>query len=255
MPSKQGDPYSLAEEAVTRLTGLRPMKLNLARSLSYAGSEYAVSRTAASQIFTSKADDNDVTAEDVMNAYVKANDSRRRQQAELRSRIQAAKDAGMSRAAIVRAMKDSGVSTRELTNIMANRFVPIKVSRDLIREVNKEVNVKQENRILQRLPMREINQVRLSMMNTPIKSEEPEYVLPEALGPVEQAPQIQAPEPRTTVLEPQPPETIVDRAVTSAQRLSEGLVDRARAIAPSLLGSDLSSQAANAEIARRQQGQ
>ena len=255
MPSKQGDPYSVAEEAGTMLTGLRPMKLNLGRSLSYAGTEYAVSRTAASQIFTSKADDNDVTAEDVMNAYVKANDSRRRQQAELRSRVQAAQDAGMSRAAIVRAMKDSGVSTKELTNIMANRFVPIKVSRDLIREVNKEVNVKQENRILQRLPVREINQMRLSMMNTPIIPEEPEYVLPEALGPVEQAPQIQAPEPRTTVPEPQPQATIVDRAVTSAQRLSEGLVDRARTIAPSLLGSDLSSQAANAEIARRQQGQ
>ena len=255
MPSKQGDPYSVAEEAGTMLTGLRPMKLNLGRSLSYAGTEYAVSRTAASQIFTSKADDNDVTAEDVMNAYVKANESRRRQQAELRSRIQAAQDAGMSRAAIVRAMKDSGVSTRELTAIMANRFVPIKVSRDLIREVNKEVNVKKENRILQRLPVREINQLRLSLSNTPIIPEEPDYVLPEPLGPVEQAPQIQAPEPRTLVPEPQPSESFVDRAVDSAQRLSEGLVDRARTIAPSILGGSLSDQAANAEIARRQQGQ
>ncbi|MCH9787290.1 MAG: hypothetical protein K0U55_12770 [Gammaproteobacteria bacterium] len=255
MPSKQGDPYSVAEEAGTMLTGLRPMKLDLGRSLSYAGTEYAVSRTAASQIFTSKADDNDVTAEDVMNAYVKANDSRRRQQAELRSRIQAAQDAGMSRAAIVRAMKDSGVSSRELSAIMANRFVPIKVSRELIREVNKEVNVKQENRILQRLPVREINQLRLSLANTPITSEEPDYVLPEPLGPVEQAPQIQAPETRTLVPEPQPSESFVDRAVDSAQRLSEGLVDRARTIAPSVLGDSLSDQAANAEIARRQQGQ
>lgn len=167
-PSASGDPYTVAEEVGTHLTGLRPLRLNTQRSLGYAGAEYSSLRTSASRIFTGRADDNDVTADDVMRAYVRANEARRSHQAQLYARIQAARDAGMSDQAIRRSLQNTGVSQRELNAIMRNRFVPLAVSRQLIREVNNEVNVEQENRILNRLPVQDLNQIRRELQGSPI---------------------------------------------------------------------------------------
>ena len=59
----------------------------------------------------------------------------------------------MSRAEVIQAFKTTGVSRKELRDILNNRYTPIKVSRNLIREVAREVNVKRENRILDRVPV------------------------------------------------------------------------------------------------------
>ena len=99
-PSKSGDEYSVAEEAGTMLTGLRPMKVNIGRTLSYDGGSYAVDRSSAVKIFTSIADDNDATKEDVLNAYVRANEAKRSHQAKLKIQIDAAMKAGMTRGQI-----------------------------------------------------------------------------------------------------------------------------------------------------------
>jgi len=255
LPSKQGDPYTLAEEAGTMLTGLRPMKLNIGRTLSYAGGEYSALRSSAVQIFTKVADDNDATVEDLERAYIQANEARRRQQANLKSDIDAAMAAGMSRREIYRAFDNTGVSRKELGLIMRNKYEPIQISRDLIREVRGEVNIKDENRVLNRVPTQQINAIRRDLRNTPIVGEpEPaqETFVP---IPITSAP---APQPRS-VPEPRPSETFVGRTmdtITGTGRdLAQGLRQRAQAIAPSLLGGDPASQAANAEIARRSQGQ
>ena len=256
-PSKQGDPYTIAEEAGTMLTGLRPMKLNIGRSLGYAGGEYSSLRSSAVQIFTKVADDNDATAEDVVNAYVQANEARRRQQAQLKSTIDAALDSGMSRAQVTQAFKNSGVSKKELNAILANRYVPIKVSRNLIREVNNEVNVKKENRILQRLPLTDINTIRFSLLNTPIIGEPSAVVVEKA--PWETQGSISAQPP--VVIEPtEPAPSILDTAASAVSSATESvanlggnLIDRARTLAPSILGGDPAAQSANEEILRRQQ--
>jgi hypothetical protein len=186
IPSREGDPYTIAEEAGTMLTGLRPMKLNIGRSLQYAGGEYSALRSSAVQIFTKVADDNDATEEDVLNAYIQANEARRRHQAQLRSRIMAAKNSGMNIGEIYQAFRNTGVSKKEISLILQNRYQPIKVSRDLIREVSDEVNIKRENRILQRLPRADINRINQDFYNTPLDSAEtPEFELPEALGPAD----------------------------------------------------------------------
>ena len=77
---------------------------------------------------------------------------RRAHQAQLYNRIQTARNAGMSDRQIRDAFRNTGVSGSELNRIMRNEFVPIDISRGLIREVNRETNVLNENRILQRLP-------------------------------------------------------------------------------------------------------
>ena len=163
-PSAQGDPYSLAEEAGTLLTGVRPLRLNTARSLSYAGSEYAQLRTSATRIFTGVADNNDVTAEEVTDAFVRANEARMRQSRELYAKIQAARDSGMSDLQIRRSFENTGVSRKELNAIMNGRYIPLRPSRNIIREVLREANggtadVMAENRILQRLPVQDLNQI------------------------------------------------------------------------------------------------
>ena len=181
---REGDPYTIAEEAGTMLTGLRPMKLNIGRSLQYAGGEYSSLRSSAVQIFTKVADDNDATEEDILNAYRQANEARRRQQAKLKARIDAAMDAGMSRGEIYKALTNTGVSRREIGLIMANKYLPIRPSRDVIREVVTEA--RDQNRILQRLPVQEIYKIYRDINTTPIVGErEPEFQLPTALGPAD----------------------------------------------------------------------
>ena len=253
-PGKTGDPFTVAEEAGTMLTGLRPLKVNIGKSLGFDAGAYTADRSSAVQIFTKVADDNDATVESILDAYVQANTAKRRHQAVLKSKIDAAMDAGMTRAQIIQAFKDTPVSRKELRNILNNRYDPIKVSRSLIREVAREVNVKKENRILQRVPTKEINEVRRSLMNTEIVgTQQPTYVPPEPLGPVVSQPVVPQPQPSETFVG-QAADTIsglADRATTGATNL----LQRAQSLAPSVLGSDPAAQAANEEILRRQQRQ
>ena len=244
-PSKSGDEYSVAEEAGTMLTGLRPMKVNIGRSLGYDGGAYSADRSSSVQIFTKVADDNDATAEDVMAAYVKANDAKRRHQSLLKNKIDTAMDAGFTRAQIYSSLKNSGVSRKEIRNIIRNRFEPIKISRNLIREVSNEVNVKKENRILQRLPVAEINEIKRSMINSeivPTQAEEPV----ELFG----APVI---EDTPSQVQVAPSENFVGQVSNTFNNVTDSVVetggevfDRVKAFVPSLLGNR-----ANQEIADR----
>lgn len=247
-PSKSGDEYSVAEEAGTMLTGLRPMKVNIGRSLGYDGGAYSADRSSAVQIFTKVADDNDATAEDVMAAYVKANDAKRRHQSLLKNKIDTAMDAGFTRAQIFRALKNTGVSKKELNNILRNRFEPIKISRNLLREVSDEVNVKKENRILQRLPVADINEIRRSMMNSEIVSTQPEQVAEGSFDPTQPFDVIESPAPVAA-----PTQNFVGQVSNTFDNVTDSVVekggevfDRVKAFVPSLLGDR-----ANQEIADR----
>ena len=249
-PSKSGDDYSIAEEAGTMLTGLRPMKVNIGRTLGYNGGAYAADRSSSTQIFTKVADDNDATVEDITDAYFQANEAKRSHQARLKIKIDAALAAGMTKGQVRQAFKDTGVTSKELNNIFRNRYDPIKISRALIREVSREVNVKKESRILSRVPTQEVNAIRRSLINTEIiageKPVEPDYVPPQSLGPVNPSdyvpPQSLGPV-NTVTTPPQPTESFVapvTNAISGAvDTVGEGfgnLYDRARTFAPSLLG-------------------
>ena len=221
------------------------MKVNIGRSLGYDGGAYSADRSSAVQIFTKVADDNDATAEDVMAAYVKANDAKRRHQSLLKNKIDTAMDAGFTRAQIYRSLKNSGVSRKEIRNIIGNRFEPIKISRNLIREVSNEVNVKKENRILQRLPVAEINEIKRSLINSevvPTQAEEPVELFGSPIV-EDAAPQVQA----------APTQNFVGQVSNTFDNVTDSVVekggkvfDRVKAFVPSLLGDR-----ANQEIADR----
>jgi hypothetical protein len=241
-PSKSGDEYSVAEEAGTMLTGLRPMKVNIGRTLGYDGGSYAVDRSSAVKIFTSVADDNDATEEDVLNAYVKANEAKRSHQAKLKIQIDAAIKAGMTRGQINQAFKNSGVSSKELNNILNNRYDPIKVSRALIREVSDEVNVKRENRILRKLPLGKISNLRTSLLKTSIIEDgsSPQVFTGGLFDDLLQTPSTQAvvqqPQAQPTESFIAPVTEAVSGAVDTVSDISGNLLNRARTLAPGLLG-------------------
>jgi hypothetical protein len=242
---KQGESYSPAEEAGTLLTGVRGLKLSVPKSLGFAGGEYSSLRSSAVQIFTKIADDNDVTEEDVVNAYIKSNQARRRVQAELKVKVDAAMDAGMDRASVFRAFQNTGVSAKELSAIIDNRYIPPKISRALIREVNNEVNIKKENRILQRLPMKELIDVRRSLMNSSIIGNAEETFVPQPVISEEFVPQ-----PINNNVEP---ETFLGNATETISNVTDSIAetsnkafDRVKTFVPSLLGDR-----ANQEIADR----
>ena len=240
-PSKSGDEYSVAEEAGTMLTGLRPMKVNIGRTLSYDGGSYAVDRSSAVKIFTSIADDNDATKEDVLNAYVRANEAKRSHQAKLKIQIDAAMKAGMTRGQINQAFKNSGVSNKELNNILNNRYDPIKVSRALIREVNDEVNVKKENRILQRVPVQEINAIRNTLQNTNIISV-PVDTVDSPKAEVQTNPFLNTVDSPQAEVQTNPFLNTIDSPAPPISNVSEqdfsvgSLIDRARTFAPGFIG-------------------
>jgi hypothetical protein len=257
LPSASGDPYSIAEEVGTHLTGLRPLRLNTKRSLSYAGAEYSSLRTSASRIFTGRADDNDVTAEGVVDAYVRANEARRAHQAQLYSRIQTARDAGMSDQQIRQAFRKTGISQRELGSIMRNQFVPIEVSRDLIREVNNEVNVLQENRVLNRLPTQTLNAIRRDLRGSSIVpergAEEPEAVPASPFADLIPAPAAPAPTPAPAPAPAASPFADLIPAPAAPAPATSGAP--AAAPSPALLGSNPIDALRNMEILQRLRGQ
>ena len=255
MPSAAGDPYTVAEEVGTHLTGLRPLRLNTQRSLGYAASEYSSMRTSASRVFATRADDNDATAEDVLDAYVRANEARRSHQANLYARIQAARDAGMSDQQIRSAMRNSGISQRELSMIMRNQYVPLNVSRDVIREVANEVNVARENRILSRLPLTELNQIKQELRSTPLVSEgaDATEVVPQGgslFSDLMPSTPASAPAPTRSMFADLAPRT---SAPAPTITVPEGEVGPAPA--PGLLGSNPIDALRNLEIFQRTRGQ
>jgi len=126
-----------------------------------------------------------------------------------------------------------------LNRIMRNEFVPIDISRGLIREVNREVNVLNENRILQRLPTRELNALRSELRGTPLVPTGEEvapvaapaaYVPPQPLGPanvegaapaapaIGQVPAAPGPQPAAQQAERQPPLELLGGSVVDAIR-------------------------------------
>jgi hypothetical protein len=151
----------------------------------------------------------------------------------------------MDRASVFRAFQNTGVSAKELSAIIDNRYIPPKISRALIREVNNEVNIKKENRILQRLPMKELIDVRRSLMNSSIIGNAEETFVPQPVISEEFVPQ-----PINNNVEP---ETFLGNATETISNVTDSIAetsnkafDRVKTFVPSLLGDR-----ANQEIADR----
>lgn len=172
-PSAAGQPYDVAEELGAIVTGLRPMHLRLPETFRYAGFEYNQARRDASNIFGREANANDSTEESVLDAYRQANDQLLRHQARLYAQVRAARELGMTDAQIRRELRDqANLGREEVAMIMRGRFRPLELSDERIRSVVREG--RNEARVIQRLPVREIRQLYREYRRMDIPEQMPE---------------------------------------------------------------------------------
>jgi len=104
----------------------------------------------------------------------------------------------------------------------------------LIREVRQEVNQKEEARLLQRLPKQEINDIRRSLMRTEIVPTGEAEFIPVPAESAFVPPQAPAPQPTPSFVDTAT--STVSGAVDAVSGGAGNLLQRARTLAPGLLG-------------------
>jgi len=152
-----GTKYDKTEEALTAITGVRKLELNIPKSLSFSGYGYSRVRSSAIRGFGQIAKLNNSTKEDVLQSYVEGNNNLFRSQREMFAKIKAARVAGLSEKDIIYALKeDSNLGTSELGMILQGQFSPIKPSKDLYEAIYKESKIALEKRAIDKLPVSEM---------------------------------------------------------------------------------------------------
>jgi len=214
---RYGEEYTPAAEAASIMTGFREMKTDLADKFYYKGSEYTSTRTALGSSFKSFAKRNDVTQEEIIARYKTANNDLRLAQASLYADVQAAKLLGLDDRQIYRQLSEgSKMGKEEIGMILANKFRPIVVSEDLMKSIIMETVVKDQRRVAETLPIKELMEQYRDTVATPI------------------TPQGRAPQPTQSFVDTAT--SAVSGAVDAVSGGAENLLQRARTLAPGLLG-------------------
>lgn len=252
MPSATGQPFDLFEEGAALVTGLRPMQSRLNETFSFKGFEYNQARRNATSVFSQVANANDTDADDVIQAFEKANQQLLRGQAQLYDLVESARRLGMSDAQIRKQLIDvARLGRNEVNSIMRGKFDPLNLSDDRVKTVMREG--REQARVLKRLPVRELKAIERSFNRQDLIPQD--YT--EELG---AAPAFNPNQPFEVVQDP-----VQERAAAAAPATgpmpapatpqSSPAPARNAPPSPALLGSDPISQARNAEIAQRLSGQ
>ena len=253
-PGRYGEEYTAAEEAASLLTGFREMQTDLDKNFYYNGAEYTSSRNGLRGSFTSFAKRNDVSPEDIVKRYTQANQDLLTAQARLYSGMKAAEALGLSKTQIIQQLSTkANMGLDELKAISAGNFRPITVSKDLVESIMMEtIDGQARSTTAENLPINELislfqeySQIKVDPKQRAAVSEEglrPSGFVPSSLrsGVQEQAVPIpsgfvpsslQAPAPQ-----PAAAPSFVGRAADTVSGGASNLIDRARSLAPGLLG-------------------
>lgn len=271
-PGPQGEGFSLPTEFARVVTGFTPMELNLRRDFQFAGKEYSPRRqetkTAATRIIRAP----DRTAEEMQSAWTQYLDNLYREQTKLYGDIQAARTLGLSDREIRRQLvKEAKLGSDEVNTIMRGQFYPGQASSELLEDIRMQEKVDKINRTTPTsdIPVRDFMRITRERMREPLIAEEPAAAAPRSQVPApagmfdDLVPS--APAPSAAPVNPfgdlvperqgaaTPPPVFAPAPVPSAPRQPTAPTNRA-SLSPSLLGGDLASQMANAEIAQRLSG-
>jgi hypothetical protein len=156
-PTRTGREYNIHEEAFTAATGMRKLVLDIPKSLSYKGYQFTSLRSQSLGDFSRVAKANNSTKEDVIAAYISANEDAFRAQRQMYGFIKAAEAAGLSMQQIIVALKrDSNLGSEELGFISQGMFRPVSLSEKVFRDVYIETAIKGEARTISELPASEL---------------------------------------------------------------------------------------------------
>jgi hypothetical protein len=249
---RYGEERTVAEEAATLMTGFREMQTDLDKNFYYKGAEYTSSRNGLRGSFTAFARRNDVTPEDIVERYKLANQDLLTAQSRLLSDMRAAETLGLSERQIIRQLSEkANMGREELGMLLAGNFRPITVSKDLVEAIMMETfDGQARTTTAENLPIDELvrlsqeySQIRVDPKERPDASGAaserdtvPSGFVPSSLrsGAQEQGAAIPSGFVPSSLRAPAP------AAVTPAPAPASGgagsLLDRARTLAPGLLG-------------------
>ncbi len=262
----RGQEYTVNEELARVVTGLTPINVNTRTDFEFQGGEYLPLRSSAKGSANREIKRADATIPEVIEGWSTYLDNLYREQSNLYYKVEAARAMGATDTSIRKGLVKSGMGGAEINVIMRGEFWPGLASNELIKEVMMEMRSEDKKYLIKDRPWAELNRLsnerRFEKLQPLVAKEERDARLADRradrLRRLEQAtPQITTPE----VEQPQPevsfPQTItapvrntLAQVRNTAGNLTEGFVERAQTLAPSVFG-DPASQSANLEIQRR----
>ena len=242
-PSRYGEEFSTAEEAASMVTGFRELQTDLDKNFYYRGAEYTGKRSSLRSSFTAFAKRNDVTPEDIVARYKQANQDLLSAQASLYADVKAAEALGLSKTQIIQQLsKKARMGKQELGALLEGQFRPITITKDLIKDVMME-SIDGQARVTtaDNLPVdslltlsTEFSKMKLDPV---ARSPEPSNdLLPAGFVPTPVTNQVQQPQAQPTESFIAPVTEAVSGAVDTVSDFGSGLLNRARTLAPGLLG-------------------
>ena len=226
---RMGRERDLSQELARAFSGITESDSQASDSLKYKGYEFARARQDASNIFNSIARRQNVTREQLIEAYNDANEARFRAFRDFNQVLRDVETFGMSRNEMRRILKQAGVSG--VNELLRDTYRPLEVSDSVLKDMRR-------NGTIGELPRGEIRGIiseqRGRQFDAPVVQEEPLY---EILPPKE--------EPLYEILPPLQQEG-------SIQLPAAATPTRTAAVSPSLLGDNPIDVARNMEIASTQ---
>jgi len=226
---RMGRERDLSQELARAFSGITESDSQASDSLKYKGYEFARARQDASNIFNSIARRQNVTREQLVEAYNDANEARFRAFREFNQVLRDVETFGMSRNEMRRILKQAGVSG--VNELLRDTYRPLEVSDAVLKDMRR-------NGTIGELPRGEIRGIisgqRGRRFDAPVVQEEPLY---EILPPKE--------EPLYEILPPLQQEGSLQLPAAAAPT-------RTAAVSPSLLGDNPIDVARNMEIASTQ---
>ena len=228
---RMGRERDLSQELARAFSGITESDSQASDSLKYKGYEFARARQDASNIFNSIARRQNVTREQLIEAYNDANEARFRAFRDFNQVLRDVETFGMSRNEMRRILKQAGVSG--VNELLRDTYRPLEVSDSVLKDMRR-------NGTIGELPRGEIRGIiseqRGRQFDAPVVQEE----VPMFGVPVEEAPQEQV------------PMFGVPFEEGSIQLPAAATPTRTAAVSPSLLGDNPIDVARNMEIASTQ---
>lgn len=281
LPGTRGQTYTPNEELARALTGFTPITLNLREDFRFKGGEYLPLRSSAKGVATRIIKKADSTVEEMTGAWDTYLDNLYREQSKLYYNVLQARKLNVSDQSLRSQLKDAGLGAAEVTAILDGRFWPGLASKELIVETKKAMRSEDRApRVIQDIPWSSFNSLSNNVRNQPLSPEvgaqeraarfeaKKAKIAADADAAMNNIGTGQTPVPiepvQELVQEPAPiaPVTFLDTvgnlagdAADTFSNVSGNAADLYRTYAPSVLGGDPVTQAANEEILRRQQQQ
>lgn len=281
LPGTRGQTYTGNEELARAVTGFTPITLNLRQDFQFKGGEYLPLRSSAKGVATSVIKKADSTIEEMNSAWDTYLNDLYREQSKLYYNVLQARKLNVDDQSLRSQLKSAGLGAAEISAILQGRFWPGLATKELIVDTKREMRSEDRApRVIQDIPWSSFNKKSNDVRNQPLSPEvgaqeraarleaKKAKIAADANAAMNNVGAAQNPVPiqpvQQLVQQPSAPQpqtflgsigNVASDVAGSIGNVGGNVADLYKTYAPTVLGGDLASQAANEEILRRQQGQ